>query len=264
MSLAPYDKICTALKLKSTITKTDDFNTFYYSTDLKYRQAYARQLVKTWHALKFIHDGSKVLDIGCGNGDIGRLIKDNDLDAEYYPVDIKFRSKINPTKTTPIEINLCKDSLFTKIETMNLVGKFDTIIIYDFIQSINEESGNKLLKDVYKISTPKTVISICVRTGKYVYPYEETSFLYSPDWNKLSQFLINDCHFRISETYGLRYGYGSDAIEDLSKKYENNALFNKIHSFLPNEISRNILGLCDIEEAKFILADLKARKEVNK
>jgi hypothetical protein len=219
------------------------FNPAYYKTDLKYRVSYARQLFKHWHLLNFITPYSNILDIGSGNCDVGRLIEDNDLSSSYYPVDITIRGDRLPRGTTPIELNLCIESLEDKIKELKMEKKFNVIVIYDFLQNINYEYGKKIMLQVSNICNKDTIVSVCFRTGKYVQDYEEKMFLSAIDWKEFKMFLKEKCNFQVINTYGLRYGECCGAIRELSNTLKPR-LFKKINSFLPDEIARNVLGIC--------------------
>ena len=219
------------------------FTDYFFKTDLKYRVSYTRQLLKHWHLLNFITPWSRVLDIGSGNCDVGRLMKDNDLKGRYFPVDIAVRGEVLPEQTFKVELNLCEQSLEDKLKELDIKKSFDVIVIYDFLQNVDIETGKKVLKQISKFCHENTIVSICFRTGKYVQDYEEKSYLNEIDWKSTKKYLEDECGLKVINEYGLRYGESWNSIRIFTNRFKS-GLFKRIDSFLPDEVARNILGIC--------------------
>lgn len=123
-----------------------------------------------------------VLDIGCGTGDLADFYK-----GEYAGVDVSDVAVQMAEDTKRKNANFrCADVL---IPSFVLVGRFDTIVMAEFLEHIEDEKS--LMENLLAKSKPNTRWIISVPNGDRV-----------PDPNHLREFTVPELRKRFSD-YGL-------------------------------------------------------------
>jgi ubiquinone/menaquinone biosynthesis C-methylase UbiE len=97
-----------------------------------------------------------VLDIGCGRGRWGYLIKEKNSNAkitgiEIYKPYVEFASKLNVYDKV-INKN------FTNLSMFNYKS-FDTVIAIEVIEHVKKDEGKKLLEELERIAKSKIIIT---------------------------------------------------------------------------------------------------------
>ena len=225
------------------------YNTYFYKKDLVFDLSSSRQFFKIWHYGKYMQDGMNVLDIGCGDYHVQKFILDNNLNLNYYAIDVNNPEKLHE-KTFFHQMDLTQDCILDKFENI----KFDLIIISDIIQSIPYDCGERLLRDCYQIlKTDVGTLCISCRLNKYIKEEDKGLFLVAWELENLLKFIRN-AKFIVKNVFGLNYG--ADKVS--ARKIENMDFIktNKIlYDFLPDEIIRTLLGINYPNDCKFVMID---------
>ena len=221
-----------------------------YRANLNFELVSTRQFFKMWHYSKYVRDGSNVLDLGAGYMDVGKMLKDNHLNANYYPIDIEYRRR-KGIDDNFVLVDFEVDKLADKIPNIN----YDLVIMSELLQNLDKTTGKKLLREVYDLPGSGLICAL-FRTGKYIENDSNDRRKFWEGWTK-PEFLdtIKTIGFRIINIFGISYK-NSNMLPELDfKNY--GVIYDKLREFFPDAISRCLLGIDCVDECKHIMVDME-------
>jgi SAM-dependent methyltransferase len=224
-------------------------NPYSYFMDSPLSLVSIRQMLKLWHAMALVERCKttypRILDVGCGHGELGKMLKANNVGCEYWAVDLAQKFKIDavPAGSRFRQMDLTKQSI-TDLD----YNRFDLVFMYDFMQNINPVSGDKVLREVSDIIVPHGCLSISTRNSLMPADSDRVDeHMYRPDIEGLMELLESE--FQLNEPYGINYGQGVDDLPEL--EYDS----SPIQKLLPARMYRLFAGVTNWEKCKWVMID---------
>jgi len=204
-------------------------------TDLKLFEL--QHMFRLVHCLKAIKPGSRVLDIGCGAGDLGMLLYVNWFKCEYWGLDvykILKRAAERPFgKSNPrfVSFDLYREDLVLPFRDES----FDFVVAMEIIEHVERKMAVELLKEVSRV-LKKSGLGI-VSTPNVVFTKRvEVDHCYEWRAGELRETLEE--FFAVVDEFGFRF----PDIRELDKCLGSERSYTALRKFLPTIFVRALLG----------------------
>lgn len=208
-----------------------------------------RQFFKEWHAFKVIEEhvttsATRILDIGCGVGEIGMMVNDNYAELNrpvFHSVDVT--NKPLHITQPPGSKHFVRD--LTAELPSSLGNSYDIVFMYDFIQSINHESAERIIADLPHIQVLGGKLCIHTRNMLMEAETDREHHLWRPDVTWLIASL-HSAGYSVDNIFGINYGQSEDDLPPEQSLWDR---------FMPKRVRRITHSLGDWHECKWVLVD---------
>lgn len=217
------------------------YNTYAYKMDDVFDLTGIRQFVKLCHVYSCLEhiDNPKILDVGCGWGEVKEFLDKNSYRCNYVSLDItNNRFKDNNF--------VCFD--LTRGESLPFANsEFDVVLMLDSLQNIEIESGKRAISEISRVLKQGGVV--CISTRNSLMKADEDSEHHLVRWNILELLAtIKENFLYVSRVYGVNYGYNEkEVISDNGG--------NPLVDFLPDRFFRVLCGVYDWKKCKCVMVD---------
>jgi SAM-dependent methyltransferase len=223
-------------------------NDYAYRVGDPYSLEGIRQLVKFWHVQRLVDMcpyPPRILDVGCGYADIFRFLKVNNAEVHYDGVDLVPRENFG---IKPMRFDAERQRLTDIIPNMT---KYDLILMLDFLQNVDTETGLKTIMDAYiKLGNKRGgVLTISVRNSLVEAETDKDHHVSRWEIDKLTDYL-KVLGFEIGGVWGINWGMNEGELrDDGSQQYY----------FLPRRVQRTMHKMDDWRHCKFVVIDAYKR-----
>lgn len=150
-----------------------------------------------WLAQKLIGDGKTILDVGCGDGELMRVIKKPEW--QVTGIDIYPKSLALAKKTGAYDVLIKSDVVSACKKLISQKKKYDVVICSQLIEHLKKDSGLELIKHMEKLANNRVYIST---PSGYVDQYDQYLEI-NPFHNHLSGWTISEFRNLGYKVYGL-------------------------------------------------------------
>jgi SAM-dependent methyltransferase len=134
------------------------------------------KLITISSSYKKVYEKIKILDFGCGDGNLERFIYDFFTNCKYYGIDV---SKASIEKANMLKKRNSKFELFDGENIPFQDNYFDIIIVANVFHHIDFKFHNKILKEIYRVLKP----------SGHFYIFEHNPF------NPITRYIVKTCAF---------------------------------------------------------------------
>ena len=226
-----------------------DYSPYCYGVTDMYSMEGVRQFFKEWHAYAMIERSGfvnpRIVDIGCGVGEIGKMIAQNNIECDFECVDVEPRYQDPQPKGGVFHQ---RDLTAQSLHSFSGRSHYDIVFMYDFIQSIDPTSMECVLHELPSIIGAGGKLCIHTRNSRMIAETDAKHHLHRPDIEKLLERLNED--FIIDHVFGINYGMNEVDMPSPKTAWDH---------FMPDRVRRITHSLNDWYECKWVMIDATKR-----
>lgn len=246
---------------KTQLTPQNEFERHIY-----HRDQFAHYL--RWsHVLKNAKIGMKILDFGCGSGEMLELFYRNRYrPAQYLGLDIR-QSQVNDNNEKFAKLDFAEFKAMDLCKEMDLGQTFDIITCFEVMEHIGHENANSFLDNIAFHCDENTTVFLSTPNYDPKVGAAQNHMLKKDDgteevgeWDHFELKAKLEEFFNIEACYGtfasikdykeeIQNDWRKEAFDALSKYYDTNLLANMMAPMISPENARNCLWVLKVKEA---------------
>jgi len=244
---------------KTQLTPQNEFERHIY-----HRDQFAHYFRWT-HVLKNAKIGQKILDFGCGSGEMLELFYRNKYrPAQYLGLDIRSQTIAeNNEKFGKLDFAEFRQADLCQPE-LDLGQTFDIITCFEVIEHIGHANADNFLDNIAYHCGPDTVVYLSTPNYDPQVGAAQNHMLGSGENKEIGEWDHFELQAKLEEFFTIEAKYGTfasqkdykkdlvgwrkEAFEELQKYYDSNLLANLMAPMVPAEQARNCLWVLKVRE----------------